>query len=77
MNLDQIRKMSDDELRRFLRQISSKNASQCGICQSGSAIYTIYVNNRRLGQQKKLCNICENCYKLFLEKLNVSDIMWE
>ena len=74
MNIDDIRNMSDADLRRFLNTVSQKNSQIC--CKCG----VIPARKNRIGiyvfkfENKKLCTLCNNCYTDLLEYLEVSDI---
>ena len=49
------------------------NCYKCG--KNGN--YTLNIKNGRASQQKKLCTLCDGCYKKLLEYLNITDIIWE
>ena len=74
MNIDVIRNMSDDELRKFLNSVSQKNNQIC--CKCGSTptrkdrigLYVFKFENR------KLCTLCKSCYSDLLDYLGVCDV---
>ena len=77
MDLEKIRKMNDEELRGYLKIISERQNLNCIKCKEDDANYTINIKNRQKYQQKKLCNLCENCYNELLDYLGVCDILWD
>lgn len=76
MDLEKIRSMSDIELTNYLKSISSKKSMNCYKCGKNGN-YTLNIKNGRASQQKKLCTLCDGCYKKLLEYLNITDIIWE
>ena len=80
MDLDTIRNMNDEELRRFLnRRTQTRDYETCAKCwekvskkegRVGIYVYKGYykVNNR------KLCYLCLDCYSDLLDYLGVNDI---
>lgn len=74
MNIEVIRNMSDDDLRKFLNTVSQKNNKIC--CKCGS----IPTRKERIGiyvfkfENRKLCTLCKNCYEELLDYLGVCDI---
>ena len=76
-NLDKIRNMSDEELNRYLNSLSGNKLNNCVKCGALLTRKTIIINNKNLLSQKKLCNICDNCYKDLLKFLETPDIFWE
>lgn len=79
MDLDKIRNMSDEELRKFLnKRIQKKEWQVCVKCGKDT-----YSKNERVGlyvykgcyvQNYKLCNLCLYCYSDLLDYLGVNDI---
>ena len=76
MELDKIRKMSDEELTKFLKQLSSRNTKSCAKCNKPSD-FIIKIENQDTFQTKKLCGLCEECYEDLLSILGVYDIEWK
>ena len=68
MNLEEIRKMNDNELKSFLNGISSRNNIFCSKC--GNIVNTrerkninIGIYDRHVGQKvRKKCRLCNNSY---------------
>ena len=81
MQLSDIRKMNDGELKAFLMRMQNGNSfcSKCGQYVETYAKKNIYINiNGDRGiRQRKLCSICNDCYSDMLDFLGVSDINWE
>ena len=83
MNFDDIRKMSDEQLRSFMNQLSQKNnifCSKCGNIVNYKIRKTINIGiySSRCGQKvKKLCSLCNDCYVELLDYLGMNDINWE
>ena len=76
MDLDKIRKMSDDDLKKWLKQLSKRTSTECVKC--GKDInYVVKIENLKTYQTKKLCGLCESCYQDFLESLDVFDVPWD
>lgn len=74
MDLQKIRNMSDNELTRYLNNVSQRNAQIC--CKCGE----ITCKERRVGiytykgyENKKLCTLCRDCYFDLLDYLSISD----
>lgn len=76
MNIDKIKNMTDEELETFLQRITFKKNNNCIKCGSIDTAKVIKIENKDLFQTKKLCNICDKCYKELLEYLNTPDIDW-
>lgn len=76
MDLNRIRNMSDEELTLYLKSLKSKNTN-CVKCGKSNGNYTINVQNKNKMQQKKLCNLCNDCYIELLEHLGCNDILWD
>lgn len=74
MDVNDIRNMSDNELKRFLNTVSQKNAQMCCKCGKNTT------RNDRIGiyvfkyENRKLCNLCTDCYTNLLDYLEISDI---
>ena len=74
MNVEDIRSMSDAELRRFLNTVSQRNTQMC--CKCGKNTY----KENRIGifvfktENRKLCTLCTDCYADMLDYLGISDI---
>lgn len=83
MNLDEIRNMSDEQLRTFMNNLSQRNnifCSKCGNIVNSQERRNINIGiyDRQIGQKvKKLCSLCNNCYVDLLDYLGISDIEWE
>lgn len=83
MNLDEIRNMSDNELRGFINDLSQRNnifCSKCGNVVKSRERKTINVGiyDSSAGQKvRKLCSLCNECYIDLLDYLGISDIEWE
>lgn len=73
MNYDNIRKMSDEELSRFLNNLSKRDVKKCIKCDKRTK-KIIKVNYE--DTTKQLCGLCDNCYNELLEYLNVPDVLW-
>lgn len=79
MKLSEIRKMSDEELEKYIRQISNDSlCHKCGDFTEPIDKYHVYIG--RYGghgqAQRKLCFLCEDCYKGMIEYLGVPNIDW-
>ena len=74
MNVNDIRNMSDEQLRKFLNTISQKNSQRC--CKCG----VVPTRKNKIGiyvfkfENKKLCNLCKDCYTELLDYLGVCDV---
>lgn len=81
MQLSEIRKMNDNELKAFLMRMQNGNnfCTKCGeyVDTQGKKNVYINTNNIRGIRQRKLCHLCNNCYVDMLDYLGVSDIDWE
>ena len=77
MELDKIRKMNDDELKAYLQHLSNRKLNMCLKCGKVSAEFTINVQNRKKLQQKKLCNLCKECYTDLIDYLGTEDVIWD
>ena len=77
MDLKRIRNMSDDELERYLKSLADKKSNNCLKCEKPNSNYTMNIQNKKKQQQKKLCNLCENCYTDLLDYLGTVDIIWD
>ena len=75
MNIDKIRSMNDEELRKYLQNLSNRDVSTCAKC-SRPADKIIRVENRNVGQTKQLCGLCDKHYDEFLGRLGVYDVAW-
>lgn len=76
MDLEKIRNMNDQELENYLKLLANKKTI-CIKCGKTNPNYTINVQNKKLIQQKKLCNLCDECYSELLDVLGVCDIIWD
>jgi hypothetical protein len=80
MNLNDIRKMNDKELKTFLSNMKNKNCcDKCGnvIDTKDKKIINIGTYDWSVGQKtRKLCSVCNECYINMLDYLGVSDIEW-
>ena len=81
MQLSEIRKMNDNELKAFLMRMQNGNSfcAKCGQYVGTREKKNIYINATiEFGiKQRKLCSICNDCYSDMLDYLGVSDINWE
>lgn len=76
MDIKSIREMTDEQLENFLKSITIKAQKNCCICGLKST-KIIKINDKEKFQTKKLCSICDNCYKNMIDNyLKVSDIEW-
>lgn len=77
MDLEKVRNMSDEELTNYLNYLQSKSSKNCAKCYKKETGYSIYIRkDGNITQTRKLCNICEDCYKKLLNDLSVRDIDW-
>lgn len=76
MNLDKIRNMNDEDLKKYLLSLTNKN-TVCAKCKKNNPNYTVNIRNKKELQQKKLCHLCSKCYEEFLDYLGVCDIIWD
>lgn len=82
MNLDEIRNMSDEQLRSFMNNLSQRNNIFCSKC--GNVVnprerknINIGIYDKHMGQKvKKICSLCPNCYTDLLDYLAVCDVDW-
>lgn len=77
MDLNKIRAMSDSELEIYLKSLAGKRLNVCVKCGKDNGNYTINVQNKKKIQQKKLCNLCGECYSDLLDYLGTCDIIWD
>ena len=77
MKLNEIRNMSDEELKNYLNNLSGNKLHSCPKCGSLVTRKSVIIYNKDLLSQKKLCYICDKCYLELLNFLNVSDVFWE
>ena len=83
MNLNEIRNMSDEQLRLFMNSLTQRNNIFCAKCGNIISTYdrkniNIGIYDKHSGQiVRKLCSICNNCYSDLLDYLGVSDVYWE
>lgn len=83
MDLDEIRNLSDEQLRSFINNLSQRNNIFCTKC--GNVVnhrerknINIGIYDSHAGQKvRKLCSLCNNCYVDLLDYLAISDIEWE
>ena len=74
MNIEVIKNMSDEELRKFLNALSQKNNQIC--CKCGA----VPTRKDRIGlyvfkfENRKLCNLCKDCYTELLDYLGICDV---
>lgn len=76
MDLQKIRNMNDTDLENYLKSLTNKRI-MCAKCSSKNPNYTINVQNKKKFQQKKLCNLCNDCYSDLLDYLGICDILWD
>ena len=76
MDFDKIRKMNDEELSEFLKQLSVRNSKFCKKCNKPADFY-VKIENAKTYQTRKLCGLCEDCYKDMLDYLQLYDIEWD
>lgn len=77
MDLNKIRNMNDIELENYLKSLTKRNHTNCVKCDKSGSNYTINIQNKRALQQKKLCNLCDECYTELLDYLGTTDILWD
>lgn len=81
MNLEKIRNMSDEQLTRFINDVSQRNSiicSKCGgiVISKERKCLMISINDKGTQKSKKLCNLCYECYIDLLDYLGISDVEW-
>lgn len=76
MDLEKIRKLNDEDLKKYLKSLTNKNI-MCAKCDKKNPNYTINIRNKGIYQQKKLCDLCNGCYESLLDYLGVCDILWD
>lgn len=81
MNLEKIRNMSDEQLVRFINDVSQRNSiicSKCGgiIISKERKCLMVSINDKGIQKSKKLCNLCNECYIDLLDYLSISDVEW-
>jgi hypothetical protein len=81
MDLDTIRNLDDEQLKKFINDLSQRNNVFCAKC--GNVInhktkfnINIGIYNRYGQKVKKLCSLCDGCYSDLLDYLSVPDIDW-
>ncbi len=83
MNLNEIRNMSDEQLRLFMNSLTQRNNIFCAKCGNivssfGRKNINVGIYDKHSGQKvKKLCGLCNSCYSDLLDYLSVSDVNWE
>lgn len=77
MKIDKIRQMTDEELKEYLKNLTSKRKDMCIKCGETEVRYAVYIQNRDRLQQRKLCNICDKCYEELLDYLETEDVIWD
>lgn len=75
MDLNKIRNMNDDELRKYLTNLSNRDLHKCSICDK-SADKIIKIENKRTCQTKSICGLCNSDYSSLLEFLCTTDPNW-
>lgn len=81
MDLEKIRNMSDEQLTRFINDVSQRNSiicSKCGgiVISKERKCLMISINDKGTQKSKKLCNLCNECYIDLLDYLGISDVEW-
>lgn len=76
IKLDKIRNMNDEELKKYLKNLTEKKPI-CLKCGKLRPNYTININNKSAAQHKKLFSLCDKCYSEFLEQMGIQDIDWD
>ena len=81
MNLEKIRNMPDEQLARFINDVSQRNSiicSKCGgiIISKERKCLMVSINDKGIQKSKKLCNLCNECYIDLLDYLSISDVEW-
>ena len=76
MDLEKIRNMNDEELKKYLKSLSNKE-NVCVKCDKKKPNYTINIKNKKIYQQKKLCSLCNDCYNDLINHLGICDIIWD
>lgn len=81
MNINEIRKMTDQQLIKYINRLSSRKTVLCGMCGTPIAsnerrAISVGIYNKSVGQKtKQLCNLCNECYATLLDFLSVSDVL--
>lgn len=74
---ENMRNMSDDELRAFLeKNYIKKGNKHCSKC-TRKAKYYVKIENVGRFQTKRLCCLCQQHYEVLLRHLKTEDINWE
>lgn len=81
MDFDAIRSLDDEQLRKFINDLSQRNnvfCAKCGAVINHKNKFNINIGiYNNLGQKvKKLCSLCSDCYTDLLDYLSVPDIEW-
>lgn len=77
VNLEKIRKMSDEDLKKYIDYLQNKAGQVCSKCYSTDVKYFVYIKqNNQFPSMRKACAICENCYNELMDYLEVKPIEW-
>ncbi len=82
MKISEIKKLSDEELTRYINDISQRSSIICSKCGEVLAsrerkCLSITINDKGIQKTKKLCNLCSECYVDLLDYIGISDICWK
>lgn len=75
-DLDKIRNMSDEDLKKFLRSMEKRDTVTCPACGK-RGIMIVKVNNTETYQTKTVCSLCKEHYEEFLEHFHILPVMWD
>lgn len=74
MNFDKIKNMDKKEFERFLFNIQNTKQKFCVKCGNFTTDRITISVNKNGYNNRKLCNICQDCYSDMLDYLAISDI---
>ena len=75
-DLDKIRNLSDEDLKKFLKNMEKRDTNSCPACGKRTT-KIIKVNNTETFQTKMLCGLCDEHYEQFLDQFKILPIMWD
>ena len=75
MDLKRIRNMNDEDLRKYLTNLSNRDLRQCSICGNSTDI-VVKIENKKTFQTKSVCGVCNSDYASLLEFLGTTDPNW-
>ena len=76
MDLEKIRSLSDEELRKYITNLSKRNVACCSVCNK-VAHFVVKITNNETSSTKQLCGLCTDCYKKTLDFLQTTDFNWD